>query len=172
MEKDKKLVPYNIVDGGNGGRVGRGARRENSPAAPPSQVSALILQKMEGNRRKLPSGEDVTQAVITVPAYFKRRPAPGNERRRQDRGPRGAAHHQRTDGRGARLRSRQEATARRSRSMTSAAGTFDITILEIDGRPLRGEIDQRRHVPPAAKTSTCGSSTTSPRSSRKSMAST
>jgi molecular chaperone DnaK len=35
----------------------------------PAQISAFILTEDEGNRRKL-SRRDVTQAVITVPAYF------------------------------------------------------------------------------------------------------
>ena len=52
---------------------------------------------------------------------LQRRPAPGDQGRRQDRRPRGAAHHQRADGGGARLRPRQEEGRARSRSTTSAA---------------------------------------------------
>ena len=65
VQKDKKLVPYNIIDGGNGDAwvEARGERYS------PSQISAFILQKMKETAESY-LGEDVTQAVITVPAYF------------------------------------------------------------------------------------------------------
>ncbi|MBP1805198.1 molecular chaperone DnaK [Rubellimicrobium aerolatum] len=65
VEKDKKLVPYKIVDGGNGDAwvESRGQRYS------PSQISAIILQKMKETAESY-LGEEVTQAVITVPAYF------------------------------------------------------------------------------------------------------
>ncbi len=65
VEKDKKLVPYNIVKGPNGDAWVEAHGKQYSPA----QISAYILQKMkETAEAKL--GEAVTQAVITVPAYF------------------------------------------------------------------------------------------------------
>jgi molecular chaperone DnaK len=65
VEKDKKLVPYKIVKGGNGDAWVEAHGKQYSPA----QISAYILQKMkETAEAKL--GETVTQAVITVPAYF------------------------------------------------------------------------------------------------------
>ncbi|MGZ9809090.1 molecular chaperone DnaK [Pseudoroseicyclus sp. H15] len=65
VEKDKKLVPYNIIDGGNGDAwvESRGERYS------PSQISAFILGKMKETAESY-LGEEVTQAVITVPAYF------------------------------------------------------------------------------------------------------
>ena len=65
VQKDKKLVPYSIIDGGNGDAwvEARGERYS------PSQISAFILQKMKETAESY-LGEDVTQAVITVPAYF------------------------------------------------------------------------------------------------------
>ncbi|WP_370242076.1 molecular chaperone DnaK [Pararhodobacter marinus] len=63
--KDKNLVPYNIVDGGNGDAWVE-VRGENYS---PSQISAFILQKMKETAESY-LGESVTQAVITVPAYF------------------------------------------------------------------------------------------------------
>jgi molecular chaperone DnaK len=64
-EKDKKLVPYKIVKGDNGDAwVEAGAKKQS-----PSQVSAMILQKMKETAEAY-LGETVTQAVITVPAYF------------------------------------------------------------------------------------------------------
>ncbi|MDX2307961.1 MAG: molecular chaperone DnaK [Hyphomicrobium sp.] len=65
VEKDKKLVPYKIVKGQNGDAWVEVNGKEYSP----QQISAFILQKMkETAEAKL--GESVTQAVITVPAYF------------------------------------------------------------------------------------------------------
>ena len=65
VEKDKKLVPYNIVKGPGGDAWVEANGKQYSP----QQVSAFILQKMkETAEAKL--GEPVTQAVITVPAYF------------------------------------------------------------------------------------------------------
>ena len=65
VEKDKKLVPYKIVKGPNGDAW---VEASGTPYSP-QQISAFILQKMkESAEAKL--GETVTQAVITVPAYF------------------------------------------------------------------------------------------------------
>ncbi len=65
VEKDKNLVPYSIVDGGNGDAWVQIKGEKFSP----SQVSALILGKMKETAESY-LGEEVTQAVITVPAYF------------------------------------------------------------------------------------------------------
>ncbi|MEQ1650364.1 MAG: Hsp70 family protein, partial [Hyphomicrobiaceae bacterium] len=65
VEKDKKLVPYTIVKGPNGDAWVEAHGKQYSPA----EISAAILQKMkETAEAKL--GETITQAVITVPAYF------------------------------------------------------------------------------------------------------
>jgi molecular chaperone DnaK len=65
VEKDKTLVPYHIVKGPNGDAWVEANGKQYSP----QQISAFILQKMkETAEAKL--GEKVTQAVITVPAYF------------------------------------------------------------------------------------------------------
>ena len=65
VEKDKNLVPYKIVKGPNGDAWVELHGKQYSPA----QISAYILQKMkETAEAKL--GETITQAVITVPAYF------------------------------------------------------------------------------------------------------
>jgi molecular chaperone DnaK len=65
VEKDKKLVPYHIVKADNGDAWVE-ARGQNYA---PSQISAYILQKMKETAERY-LGESVTQAVITVPAYF------------------------------------------------------------------------------------------------------
>lgn len=64
-EKDKGLVPYHIVSGDNGDAWVDAHGEKYSP----SQISAFILQKMKETAESY-LGEDVTQAVITVPAYF------------------------------------------------------------------------------------------------------
>jgi molecular chaperone DnaK len=64
-KEDKKLVPYDIVKGDNGDAWVAAEGEKYSP----SQISAFILQKMKETAEGY-LGEDVTQAVITVPAYF------------------------------------------------------------------------------------------------------
>jgi len=65
VTKDKDLVPYKIVKGDNGDAWVEVEGKKYSP----SQVSAMILQKMKETAEGY-LGETVTQAVITVPAYF------------------------------------------------------------------------------------------------------
>lgn len=65
VKKDQKLVPYEIVKGDNGDAWVEAKGEKYSP----SQVSAMILQKMKETAEAY-LGEKVTQAVITVPAYF------------------------------------------------------------------------------------------------------
>lgn len=64
-QKDKGLVPYKIVEGGNGDAWVEVEGKKYSP----SEISAFILQKMKETAESF-LGEKVTQAVITVPAYF------------------------------------------------------------------------------------------------------
>ena len=126
VEKDKKLVPYKIVDGGNGDAWVEVSGEKYSP----SQVSAFILQKMKETAESY-LGEDVTQAVITVPAYF-------NDAQRQATKDAGKIAGLEV------LRIINEPTAAalaygldKQDSQTIAVydlggGTFDVTILEID----------------------------------------
>ncbi|GAB4233287.1 MAG: molecular chaperone DnaK [Methyloligellaceae bacterium] len=65
VEKDKKLVPYEIVKAENGDAWVKAQGKTYSP----SQISAFILQKMKETAEAY-LGEKVEQAVITVPAYF------------------------------------------------------------------------------------------------------
>ncbi|WP_425051115.1 molecular chaperone DnaK [Psychromarinibacter sp. S121] len=126
VEKDKNLVPYSIVDGGNGDAWVEVKGETYSP----SQISAFILQKMKETAENY-LGEDVTQAVITVPAYF-------NDAQRQATKDAGKIAGLEV------LRIINEPTAAalaygldKKDSKTIAVydlggGTFDITILEID----------------------------------------
>ena len=65
VEKDKGLVPYEIIKADNGDAWVKAEGKDYSP----SQISAFILQKMKETAESF-LGETVTQAVITVPAYF------------------------------------------------------------------------------------------------------
>ncbi|MFY0308348.1 molecular chaperone DnaK [Leisingera sp. D0M16] len=65
VAKDKKMVPFSIVDGGNGDAWVEAKGEKYSP----SQISAFTLGKMKETAESY-LGEEVTQAVITVPAYF------------------------------------------------------------------------------------------------------
>ncbi len=126
VEKDRKLVPYNIVNGGNGDAWVEVRGEKFSP----SQVSAMILQKMKETAESY-LGEEVTQAVITVPAYF-------NDAQRQATKDAGKIAGLEV------LRIINEPTAAalaygldKKETKTIAVydlggGTFDITILEID----------------------------------------
>ncbi|MGH1330141.1 MAG: molecular chaperone DnaK [Paracoccaceae bacterium] len=65
LAKDKKNLPYSLVNGGNGDAWVEAQGEKYSP----SQISAFILGKMKETAESY-LGEEVTQAVITVPAYF------------------------------------------------------------------------------------------------------
>jgi len=65
VKKDIDMVPFKIVSGENGDAWVE-SRGEKSA---PSQISAFVLQKMKETAEAF-LGETVTQAVITVPAYF------------------------------------------------------------------------------------------------------
>ncbi|MFN3674861.1 MAG: molecular chaperone DnaK [Sphingomonas pseudosanguinis] len=64
-KKDTELVPYTIARGPNGDAWVNAGGKDYSP----SQISAFTLQKMKETAESY-LGETVTQAVITVPAYF------------------------------------------------------------------------------------------------------
>jgi len=126
LKKDKKNLPFTVVDGGNGDAWVQAKGDKYSP----SQISAFILQKMKETAESY-LGEDVTQAVITVPAYF-------NDAQRQATKDAGKIAGLEV------LRIINEPTAAalaygldKSNSHTIAVydlggGTFDVTILEID----------------------------------------
>ncbi|WP_116132915.1 molecular chaperone DnaK [Tropicimonas sp. IMCC34043] len=126
VAKDRKIVPFTIVNGGNGDAWVQARGEKYSP----SQISAFILQKMKETAESY-LGEEVTQAVITVPAYF-------NDAQRQATKDAGKIAGLEV------LRIINEPTAAalaygldKDESKTIAVydlggGTFDVTILEID----------------------------------------
>jgi molecular chaperone DnaK len=126
IAKDKKNLPFTLTDGGNGDAWVEVRGEKYSP----SQISAFILQKMKETAESY-LGESVTQAVITVPAYF-------NDAQRQATKDAGKIAGLEV------LRIINEPTAAalaygldKKEARTIAVydlggGTFDITILEID----------------------------------------
>lgn len=65
VQKDKKTVPFEVKKSGNGGvEVTMGDKTYR-----PEEISAMILTKLK-NDAEAKLGEKVTQAIITVPAYF------------------------------------------------------------------------------------------------------
>lgn len=64
VQKDIDLMPYEIVKSGTGVKVKMGDKEYS-----PEEVSAMILGKLKADAEKF-LGEPVTEAVITVPAYF------------------------------------------------------------------------------------------------------
>jgi len=126
VSKDKGMVPYEIVEGENGDAWVRVKGEDYAP----SQISAFILGKMKETAESY-LGEEVTQAVITVPAYF-------NDAQRQATKDAGKIAGLEV------LRIINEPTAAalaygldKKETKTIAVydlggGTFDITILEID----------------------------------------
>ena len=126
LAKDKKNLPYSVIDGGNGDAWVEVKGEKYSP----SQISAFILGKMKETAESY-LGEEVTQAVITVPAYF-------NDAQRQATKDAGKIAGLEV------LRIINEPTAAalaygldKENTQTIAVydlggGTFDVTILEID----------------------------------------
>ena len=126
LAKDKKNLPFNVIDGGNGDAWVESRGEKYSP----SQISAFILGKMKETAEAY-LGEEVTQAVITVPAYF-------NDAQRQATKDAGKIAGLEV------LRIINEPTAAalaygldKENTQTIAVydlggGTFDVTILEID----------------------------------------
>src|SRR6056297_1902339 len=126
LAKDKKNMPFTVIDGGNGDAWVQARGEKYSP----SQISAFILGKMKETAESY-LGEEVTQAVITVPAYF-------NDQQRQATKDAGKIAGLEV------LRIINEPTAAalaygldKENTHTIAVydlggGTFDVTILEID----------------------------------------
>ena len=64
VERDRKICPYKIVKKGNGVAVMMGGKEYT-----PEEISAMILSKIKADAEAF-LGEKVTEAIITVPAYF------------------------------------------------------------------------------------------------------
>ncbi len=64
VQRDLKLMPYTIIKAGEGVKVGMSGKEHT-----PQEISAMILQKLKSDAEER-IGEKITEAVITVPAYF------------------------------------------------------------------------------------------------------
>ena len=64
IQRDQKLVPYKIVQSGDGIKV-----KLNDAEYTPQEISAFILSKLKADAEAR-LGEKITEAIITVPAYF------------------------------------------------------------------------------------------------------
>ncbi|NBC21461.1 MAG: molecular chaperone DnaK [Alphaproteobacteria bacterium] len=64
-QKDKEISPFEIIEGPNGDAWVKGRSKEYAP----QEISAFVLQKMKETAEAY-LGETVTEAIITVPAYF------------------------------------------------------------------------------------------------------
>jgi molecular chaperone DnaK len=65
VDEEMKIVPYEVVEGENGDVRVKAAGKEYAPP----EISAMILQKLKADAEAY-LGEAVTDAVVTVPAYF------------------------------------------------------------------------------------------------------
>jgi len=64
VQRDKEIVPFSIIEKGNGVAVTLNGKEQT-----PEEVSAMILSKIKADAEAF-LGEPVTEAIITVPAYF------------------------------------------------------------------------------------------------------
>ncbi|MDO8559715.1 MAG: molecular chaperone DnaK [bacterium] len=64
VQRDLKLMPYKIVKAGTGVKIVMGGKEYS-----PQEISAMVLAKLKADAEER-VGEKITEAVITVPAYF------------------------------------------------------------------------------------------------------
>ena len=141
VSEEMTIVPYHVQADANGDAVVEISGKTYTPP----EISAMILQKLKRDAEDY-LGERVTRGRHHGAGVLQRLAAPGHQRRRQDRRPRGQAHHQRAHRRGAGLRPRQGARPdhprvrprrRHLRRLHPRSGR----------RRVRGQVDQRRHAP-------------------------
>ena len=161
VAREASRVPYKVVRADNGDAWIEARGKKYSPP----EISAMVLQKLKQAAEDY-LGEPVADAVITVPAYFNDSQRQATKDAGKIAGLERPAHHQRADGRGARLRPRQEEgrdhrglrlRRRHLRHLRPRSGR---------GR-RRSEVDQRRHASWRRRSRRPHHSSGSPTSSRR-----
>ncbi len=137
VREEESIVPYKVVSGPNGDARVEAAGEQHSPP----EISAMILQKLKSDAEAY-LGETVDSRGDHRSRLLQRRPAPGDQGRRQDRRPRRQAHHQRAHRRLAGLRPRQgvrpdDPRLRPRRRHVRRVGAGDRR------RRVRGQVDRR-----------------------------
>ena len=146
VQKDIDLMPYKIVRARQRRRLGRDPRQEDRAVA---GVGGGAAQDEEDGRGLPRRGNH--RGRHHRPGVLQRLAAAGDQGCRTDRGPRRQADHQRADGGGARVRHGQE--GRRPQDRGLRPGRRHVRHLDHrdrrdrQGAPVRGAVDQRRHVP-------------------------
>ena len=145
VQKDIALMPFKIVKRRQRRRLGRGARQEDLAAAGVRRDPAQDEEDGRGLSRRGSHGSGHHRARV-----LQRLAAPGDQGRRQHRGPRRQADHQRAHRGRARVRPRQ--AGRRPQDRGLRPGWRHVRHLDHRDRerrrraPVRGDVDQRRHV--------------------------
>ena len=137
VSNEAKQVPYKVV----AGKDGRAEVEVNGENHTPEQISAMILQKLKTDAEAY-LGEKVTDAVITVPAYFNDAQRQATKNAGQIAGPQRPPHHQRAHRGRARVRTRQEGEREDPRLRPRRR---DLRRVDPRGRRgrLRGQVHQR-----------------------------
>ena len=144
VKRSAGLVPYRIVAADNGDAwVETGGKRYS-----PAEISAMVLAKMKQTAEDY-LGEPVTEAIVTCPAYFNDAQRQATKDARPHRRPERAAHHQRADRGGARLRHRQAEGGHERAGRGLRPRRRHVRHHDPRAQPgrVRGEGDERRHLP-------------------------
>ena len=123
----RETSAFEIVDSPNGDARVRVQGRSYSPP----ELSGIVLQRLKAAAEDF-LGEPVTDAIITVPAYFDDTQRQATKDAGKIAGLNSRTNHQRADGRGARLWSWQDLEIERIAVYDLGGGTFDISILEMN----------------------------------------
>jgi molecular chaperone DnaK len=93
VQEEIKRVPYKVVEAPNGDAHVEVEMNGKVQRYSPPEISAMVLSKLKADA-EMRLGETITQAVVTVPAYFNDSQRQATKDAGKIAGPRGAAHHQ------------------------------------------------------------------------------
>ena len=140
-EDDAFSVSYAI----SADQQGRALVNSGGRSFSPEQVSSEILKHLKQVAEKT-LGEEISRAVITVPAYFNDGPTPSNHQSRQTRRPESRTHPQRTNGRRFGLRIGQVGGSVEDSGVRLRRRHLRSFHFGTDGRNLPSAGDQRRYT--------------------------